>query len=383
MDGTILATGIDTLVIGYGITEYTVPGLLEGLSEAKTLAQATQYATTPVPYPINGITFNVQPRGARSYAYIVANEDLNMRIAEKTYGGAKMPEVYIRYSSSFLWKHGYKNATLMIEEWLRSWANINGVTVSQVDLCTDLELPFPELLVKRQVLCKAHNRVNHDNLVPVGIHMTDHTQEGYQFGTGDVVCRLYDKTREIIKSGKIWMRDVWTGGGWDGETDVTRFEAQLRRGYLRKLEVSSMEDLDRTIPGIWDDITNGWIRMTEVSEQHNKNRWPTLPWWETIRAARSRYGMDSGERPLKRHNPQYEQLIAQAVGCMRSAVALKASETGQLQAAFDEVLRTVSLAMCEPDSKTAIIRRLGKSSRVEDITTPLLEAVLEMGGVII
>ncbi|GAC1355978.1 MAG: hypothetical protein NVSMB38_36980 [Ktedonobacteraceae bacterium] len=39
---------------------------------------------------------------------------------------------------------------------------------------------------------------------------------GFDFSPrGPMSCTIYDKTREIKKSGKVWMEDVWRANGWD------------------------------------------------------------------------------------------------------------------------------------------------------------------------
>ena len=45
------------------------------------------------------------------------------------------------------------------------------------------------------------------------------------FGSGnEVSARLYDKTLEIQKSGKDYMRPLWAMEGWNGQQDVWRME---------------------------------------------------------------------------------------------------------------------------------------------------------------
>ena len=73
-------------------------------------------------------------------------------------------------------------------------------------------MPIPRLDrsyrdVVTQALSKSDYYVSH--------HTNGLRESGYKFGTGDVVCRLYDKPGEIErKSGKEWFFPMWKANGW-------------------------------------------------------------------------------------------------------------------------------------------------------------------------
>ncbi len=58
---------------------------------------------------------------------------------------------------------------------------------------------------------------------------------GFTFGHGDVVGRIYDKTRLIRKRQESWPEEVWQGR--DPERPVWRIEFQFRRGALRDFRI--------------------------------------------------------------------------------------------------------------------------------------------------
>jgi hypothetical protein len=65
--------------------------------------------------------------------------------------------------------------------------------------------------------------------------MTEEIQTCYfgRFGS-KLYARLYNKSREIVISGKEFLRDIWLSNGWDGESKVVRSEFSLAGEFLRE-----------------------------------------------------------------------------------------------------------------------------------------------------
>ena len=66
-----------------------------------------------------------------------------------------------------------------------------------------------------------------------------------------MLARIYNKTIEIPKSGKIWFKDIWKENGWNGEKTVWRIEFQLKRGVLKELQIDLVEDLFEKEDELW------------------------------------------------------------------------------------------------------------------------------------
>jgi hypothetical protein len=86
--------------------------------------------------------------------------------------------------------------------------------------------------------------LEHDELT-TGSYYSGKTFTGFSFGAGCVVSRLYLKTRELKKSGKGWMREVWARDASVGGLaliyrgrPVWRLEFQLRRELLKDAKAS-------------------------------------------------------------------------------------------------------------------------------------------------
>lgn len=64
------------------------------------------------------------------------------------------------------------------------------------------------------------------------IHEESDQVTGISFGGGnEVSARLYDKTREILKSGKDYLKPLWGLEGWEEGSQVWRMEFQIRNPF--------------------------------------------------------------------------------------------------------------------------------------------------------
>ena len=119
-------------------------------------------------------------------------------------------------------------------------------------------------------------------------------------------CTIYDKTREMKKSGKLWMEDVWRANGWDEDEDkvVIRLEYKFKRDVLNDVKqgekfhgIDNAYELPSLLSVLWayaagqvqggpDGLPDGWLRCVVPSESDkNRSRWPNHPNWAVVQAA--------------------------------------------------------------------------------------------------
>jgi hypothetical protein len=115
---------------------------------------------------------------------------------------------------------------------------------------------------------------------------------GHAFGLGgDLSARLYDKSREIKKTRKDFLKHLWQASGWDEQSTVWRLEFQFRRPVLRELGVETAADLSNHIAGLWRYATQEWLRLAiPNANDATRSRWPSHPLWLDLRDAPSRVG---------------------------------------------------------------------------------------------
>lgn len=177
--------------------------------------------------------------------------------------------------------------------------------VSEVHLCVDVVWSFEQVDYLREFVSRSRKRVDYGTVEDVedqtyGLHRT-----GLSFSArGPISCSIYDKAREIKRSGKLWFEDLWRSNGWDEASKVWRVEFRFKREFLHELKVDgayhgveNAADLPARLTDLWayaaghigggaDDLPDGWLRLVVPSlDDTNRSRWSTHPVWEEVQAA--------------------------------------------------------------------------------------------------
>ena len=149
---------------------------------------------------------------------------------------------------------------------------------------------------------------------------------GYEFSKGAAhSCCIYDKTKEITKSRKDWMRAVWERHGWDGESSVTRVEFRYKRECLHEMGIEDPYDLLDKLPALWAYSSAQWLRHTTPTPDTNRGRWESSPFWQAIQRADFYGEAEPAVRERKRQGDV--RLLCQMIaGCSSSAAAYLANE---------------------------------------------------------
>lgn len=75
---------------------------------------------------------------------------------------------------------------------------------------------------------------------------------GWTIGQGGIMsARLYNKSLEIVSSGKEWIIPLWQKAGWDGESQVWRLEFQIKREVLTQKNISKLYEVLNHLNGLW------------------------------------------------------------------------------------------------------------------------------------
>jgi hypothetical protein len=132
-------------------------------------------------------------------------------------------------------------------------------------------------------------------------------ETGFDFSQrGAMSATIYDKFREIKRSGKEWFADLWQRrAGWDPEREpsVWRVEMKFKRQVLREIKqgdvfhgIENAYELPEVLPVLWayavghveggeDGLPDGWLRCVVPTDDKNRARWPTHPVWKKVQAA--------------------------------------------------------------------------------------------------
>ncbi len=325
---TPLIAGIDTVEIGYCVSDYDITSeeWLE-IKMAKARAQSTLY-TKGTGINFKGYNFLVlRYSGGGRYKYVLVNDDLNIRIRDDAQSGRHFPEMQVRFSSALLWRHGWESAIKKVDEWIRSFAVIVETKITRLDVMVDI---MGELPVLTQQLEEAVTRTRGKGDFSVCERYSEGwKQTGYRIGQKEILCRIYDKSREIMKTNKKWFESLWDTHGWVKENPVTRIEFQCRRKVLREININNIDDLFQNVPDLWKYLTNEWLTIRLIESNTRRTRWELSDFWKSVQSAVNFFGEVKGVSRIKQLRAKGKNLEPNARGYTLNLIALGAVSLGQ------------------------------------------------------
>jgi hypothetical protein len=348
MAPTIVAAGVDTLVVSAS-AEGLPEELVAALDACKHLAQEAD-EDVATDYTFCGHVFFCKPHGSqRHWRYILhcPNLHLELGLGKKNHLVARA-----RFSAVYLWEVGVDEAISALYALLVDLLGGEhfALHVSELHLCADVVGWEPSLEDANAFITRGHNktqRLDYDGesegddsqerqerqerqetenetgytLPPLSIHHNGRRCAGFDFSRGAAhACCIYDKTKEISKSGKQWVQEVWLRNGWDGVSRVVRVEFRYKREALHELSVEEPYAMLCQLAGLWAYSTAKWLRHTIPTEDANRGRWPLSPFWQAIQSAT----FDGDPTPAVRERKRQDDLthICQMVsGCSSTARA--------------------------------------------------------------
>lgn len=274
---------IDSLFVNIDIDDYEneLKGLLSELEKKKTEAKlaGTNNVSAKVTIQIGSYTFEVLPNGTLGHAYILHNNEYEIKFSQFRSPKKEYFPISLRIKSEYLWAVGYENAWNSLKRFIEKYiGHISEQQVSRVDLC-----------------CHTDNLIltNNDDLSFKGKFYSHEIKtfrrkvSGMNFGsrnTGKIYCRIYNKTLEVIqKRHKAWFFTIWENSGLL-INNVWNVEFEIKRDFLREKGINSVEDLYRSLKTIWEYCTYNWLVKTNL-DRTRIERSSTNEKWEVIQHA--------------------------------------------------------------------------------------------------
>ena len=245
----------------------------------KELAQSKESQNNKLAqFSIGDHLFEVKDRGRSVYKYILRDHWYQIQISGPYTGHT--PLAYVQLSSEALTFEG----PYAMEEDLRGVVSSLGIisgdaTVSRVDLCVDLITDTDiEQILERAWVTRART---------FNYYSDQRRFSGLTIGLGgDISARLYNKTIELEKSGKEYLKDIWADLGWQSGQQVWRLEFQLKRNTLRQLNIRTFSEFMDRLGSVWQYATSEWLRLTcPDPTDKTKGRWPIHHMWEELQNA--------------------------------------------------------------------------------------------------
>ena len=136
------------------------------------------------------------------------------------------------------------------------------------------------------------------------------------------MCRIYDKTTEIKRSGKTWFEHLWGESGWGKGKAVTRVEFQCRRKVIRQFQIETLEDLFSKVPDLWKYLTVEWFGIRVIQNDSHRTRWPASEFWRIVQCSVAWFGQTTGVSRIKQLRAKSVNLESIARGYMLNLIAL-------------------------------------------------------------
>lgn len=263
-----LTSGIDSLYVGYNFDLTGGQVDFDDLDYRKALLKDDPKRKA-VDYKIGNLRLGLTPSGAYPYAHILTQRYFRMKLARRM-----EPSCMVEYASEGLWADGVTALTDIIADWSQSCGliTIKPDAVSRLDYAFDYWIPNPDFVIDHFV-----SRSRKDN------QWREHGNiQTLQFGSGDVVVRIYHKSAEIEQqSGKRWFYQIW---GLDEveRKQVWRIEFQFRRAALRKGGINSVCDIKDQLGDILREAAIGHTSLRTPGGDGNRSRWPYHSLWQDL-----------------------------------------------------------------------------------------------------
>ena len=310
----ILRSGVDSLYLSYSGVLFDDQNAV--LSELKKTAQSPfEIDHASAIYRHKDHLFKVSDKGAGRHPYVLSDNAYRIQLASPT--AKRIPLAYAQVKSDWLAHKGVQNSYNNLTSIVETFGTIEDTPkVSRSDHFIDFTCDFPfEELTRMAWICRAKQFSDYWN---------GQTFTGFSFGLGgDISARLYNKTEEIKKSKKDYLKPLWKENGWDEQQDVWRLEFQFKRKVLSEHQVTSVDDLLSRLGSLWIYATTQWLKLTVPSlTDDTKSRWPMHPLWaELVEADWGPY-LNAQPKPIRPNNPPTDRYLYEAgLGSLTSFMA--------------------------------------------------------------
>lgn len=122
-----------------------------------------------------------------------------------------------------------------------------------------------------------------------GLHFRSQNRlQGYSWGKGDSdkYMRCYDKTEELKRSNKWYIKEFWTRAGLNQEENVQRLEVVLRNNELKKYPDFTPVHLDNFeyLASLMRSALEKWFEFVDPESDSNVSRMKTVHYidWDSV-----------------------------------------------------------------------------------------------------
>jgi hypothetical protein len=310
----ILRFGVDSLYLSYqGDLSSGWDQRLEGLKLAAQSQQDIDKSAAQV--NIGNHLFEVSGKGQQRFPYVLVDNCYRIQLSKTS--AKSMPLAYVQISSELLTTVSVDEAVSNLNFIINTLGAVKGEPqISRADIFVDYTCPLAmDSWHPLHWVTRAHK---------VWSHYERRLFSGWSIGLGgNLSARLYNKTLELEKSKKDYLKPLWQMAGWDEESLVWRLEFEFHREALKELSTLEVPHLLRNIASLWRYACLDWLRLTIPNEQDsNQTRWPSHPFWDFIsNVSWQNQSTTTLKRLRKERVPSDESLFINGLGGITSFMA--------------------------------------------------------------
>lgn len=270
----ILRWGIDSLYVSYpGQLYEQFDQRLHLLKQAAQSPDAVEKSQAQL--VLGDHIFEVKDKGRGRFHYVLVDNWYQLSLSGRQ--SKSLPLAYAQISSELLTLQGLDSALRELNMIVNTLGRVDTPpNVSRIDLCVDFTTGVNIEVIGFNGWVTRAIKKNH--------YYDADSISGWAIGQGGAIsARLYNKTLEIRKSHKNYLKPMWSTAGWDGNQAVWRLEFQLKRAVLKELNVLTVNQLEASLDGLWSYASQNWLRLTIPNDLDNtKSRWPIHPLWDDL-----------------------------------------------------------------------------------------------------
>ncbi len=204
----------------------------------------------------------VSSKGLHRFAYYMENQDFRVFVSKAKLNG-DLPQIRVEIPAKTIFRIGVKNAIALFEVMIKYLFGEYTRKVSRIDLATDVGgiIYVPNDFYRFQTRMGMSQFIED---IKVANYMRFQRFQGIQFGKGDKLFRIYDKTLKISKSpSEAYIVEKWKFNGYNEKYPVYRHEIQYRREELKKFIPYFCDD---EVDYILKHIGNLWFKALTLVE---------------------------------------------------------------------------------------------------------------------
>jgi hypothetical protein len=256
---------------------------------------------------VPGGMFYIYRHGRGKYQYKIENKAVYIEITK----WKNLPSFQIQFKAETLYEYTLTALEQITDRIVKYFCGENSepkIKVNRFDMAVDFQpeendwSPPP----MDDFITRAHIR----NVAYAGSSVNAMT-----FGArgNSVQVQIYNKSNELLTSGKTWMYEVWrASGNYKPGKEVWRAEIRLWRVGLKQMSVDTIRDLREALGDIVGMLISpgvgSWFRVGRPEDRHLKgqdsNRRTAPDWWKEISDA-FHEGFNVSGRKRKTQKPKH------------------------------------------------------------------------------